>query len=307
MNAGPSSARYITPDAPPCHGFQYNALSACTAAIAATPPAPWSASGSATAKPASFTASCTMFTQADVSRPPAVKYAITTPPPTRLPRYFGMPVTTSRIVAMAINCPAGIASEPIHSSTETLARTRRPYRSSRKSPTVLRSCAAANRRIRGPIHSASTTEPRAAAPPGGQAVSVAETGRADGRSPADVGGEHRREDEAGAEPAAGDEEVPRARDPPADPQPETDQQRRVAEQEAEVQRHRARYCGRSRAAGTPAVLVASRIARTIASATTSAAIAPMAATSAAPRQPPVASVNTVSPSALVWTGAIARG
>src|SRR5262249_7396941 len=148
---------------------------------------------------------------------------------------------------------------------------------------------------------------RADPPPGGQAVSVAETGRAAGRSPADDGGEHRPEDAAGAGRPAGDEEVPRARAPPADPQPETDQQRRVAEQEAEVQRHRARYCGRSRAAGTPAVLVASRIARTIASATTSAAIAPMAATSAAPRQPPGASRNTLSPSAPGWAGADARG
>jgi hypothetical protein len=73
MKAGPSRARYIQPDSPPCQGFQYDALSACTALTALHPPTPCSASGSAIANPTSFTVSCTMFTHADVSRPPAVK------------------------------------------------------------------------------------------------------------------------------------------------------------------------------------------------------------------------------------------
>ena len=73
MNAGPRSARYITPDPPPCHGFQYDASPARTADTALQPPTPCSASGTAIAKPVSFTASCTMFTHAEVSSPPAVK------------------------------------------------------------------------------------------------------------------------------------------------------------------------------------------------------------------------------------------
>src|SRR2546425_6460634 len=126
MNAGPSRARYIQPESPPCHGFQYDPLSACTSATLLHPPIAWTASGSAIAKPASFTASWTMFTHADVSSPPAVKYAITTPPPTRQPAYFGRPVTTLRIVEIAMSWPAGIASEPIQSRSDVIARTLRP-------------------------------------------------------------------------------------------------------------------------------------------------------------------------------------
>src|SRR5262245_52377025 len=100
MKAGASSARYITPEAPPCHGFQYEALPGSSALIASRPPAACRASGSAIAKPASFTVSCTMFTHAEVSSPPAVKYTTTTAPPARQPADFGRPVTTLRIVAV---------------------------------------------------------------------------------------------------------------------------------------------------------------------------------------------------------------
>src|SRR6266851_9128687 len=126
MNAGPSSARYIQPDSPPCHGFQYDGSSACTAATALHPPIACSASGSAIAKPASFTASCAMFTHAEVSSPPAVKYTITTPPPTRQPAYFGRPVTTLRIVEIAMSWTAGTASDPIQIRSDVIARTLRP-------------------------------------------------------------------------------------------------------------------------------------------------------------------------------------
>ena len=34
MNAGPSNARYSTPDPPPCHGFQYDGSSGRKAAVA---------------------------------------------------------------------------------------------------------------------------------------------------------------------------------------------------------------------------------------------------------------------------------
>jgi len=51
---------------------------------------------------------------------------ITTLPPIRHPAYFGTPATTSRIDAIAMSCPAGIASEPIQTSSDTTARTLRP-------------------------------------------------------------------------------------------------------------------------------------------------------------------------------------
>ena len=126
MNAGASRARYIQPESPPCHGFQYDTLGTGTRATVIHPPTAWSASGSAIAKPASFTASCTMFTHAEVSSPPAVKYTITTPPPTRQPAYFGRPVTTLRIVEIAMSWTAGTASDPIQSRSDVIARTLRP-------------------------------------------------------------------------------------------------------------------------------------------------------------------------------------
>ena len=70
------------------------------------------------AKPASFTASCTTFTHADVSRPPAVKYTVMTPPPIEAPdrlRHAGDDVRGS--MAIAISWPARMASEPIQSSS----------------------------------------------------------------------------------------------------------------------------------------------------------------------------------------------
>src|SRR6266496_1893973 len=48
---------------------------------------------------------------------------------------------------------------------------------------------------------------RADPPPRRKSVRIAERGRADRRTCADVRGEHRREDEPGAEAAAGDEEI----------------------------------------------------------------------------------------------------
>jgi hypothetical protein len=44
----------------------------------------------------------------------------------RQPAYFGTPATTFRIDAIAISCPAGIASDPSQMSNEVIARTSRP-------------------------------------------------------------------------------------------------------------------------------------------------------------------------------------
>ena len=67
------------------------------------PPTPRRTIGSAIAKPASFTVSCTRLTQADPNRPPAAKYAVTSTPPSAQPAGFGTPATTSRMRDMPRN------------------------------------------------------------------------------------------------------------------------------------------------------------------------------------------------------------
>jgi hypothetical protein len=82
---------------------------------------------------------------------------------------------------------------------------------------------AAARRIAGPIQSASTSEPTAADPTHHTAdrpVAVTKTRGADSRSRADVRREHRREDQARAEPTAGDEEISCGLHAATDPKPE---------------------------------------------------------------------------------------
>ena len=84
---------------------------------------------------------------------------------------------------------------------------------------------AAMRRMRGPTHRPSTTEPdrrRPDPPPRRQAVAIPVAGRADGRSGADVGGEDRREQHRRAEPPAGDEELAGPAHAPADAQAQAD-------------------------------------------------------------------------------------
>ena len=54
----------------------------------------------------------------------------------RHPAHFGTPATTSRIHAIPMSCPARIDSVPSQMSAGDDAPTPRPYRCSRKSPTV---------------------------------------------------------------------------------------------------------------------------------------------------------------------------
>ena len=65
---------------------------------------------------------------------------------------------------MAMSWPARMKTAPNHSSAAIAVRTAMPKRYSRKSPTVRRSRSAATRRIAGPIHIASATDPTAAEP-----------------------------------------------------------------------------------------------------------------------------------------------
>src|SRR5438128_2102254 len=57
-----------------------------------------------------------------------------------------------------------MAIVPTQSSAAIVARTRRSYRHSRKSPAVRRSCSAATRRMLGPTHRARIADPMPAAP-----------------------------------------------------------------------------------------------------------------------------------------------
>ena len=136
-------------------------------------------------------------------------------------------------------------------------------------------------------------------PPRRDAVRVAERGRPDGRSGADVRGEHRRKQQPGAETPARNEKVAGTPHAASDPQTERHQHERVAEQNDEVEVH-----FRSRTAGIPATPVAWRAARTMASAMTSAASAPT--WPASEPAAPVASVKMTSPSPGVCEGASAR-
>ena len=107
--------------------------------------------------------------------------------------------------------------------------------------------AAASRRIAGPIQSARTTDPIAAEPTHHHAAMPCVYPRrrgADGRSGADVRGEHGRKQQARAETPARDEEVAGAAHTAANPQTERHQRQRVAEEDDEVEVH-----FRSRTAG----------------------------------------------------------
>ena len=181
-----------------------------------------------------------------------------------------------------------------------------------------RSCARRHARgSAGRSSSASTIEPIAAdadPPPRRDAVAVAEPGRADRRAGADVGREHRRENQPGSELPAGDEEVAACRvtrRPIQRPRPTSSAA--VAERGApaagssrgsEVSRgatssDRARPgCRRRRWPGSRR----GRSRRAIAS----AASAPISVMSASPSHRPVASEKTVSPSPMVCDGMIAR-
>ena len=67
------------------------------------PPIAWSATGTASRKPANITASWMRFTHAEASNPPAAKYAVTTTPPITQPSHFGRPTITSRICEIAMS------------------------------------------------------------------------------------------------------------------------------------------------------------------------------------------------------------
>src|SRR5207253_2625637 len=81
MNDGVCIARYAMPGGPARQKDQYAGSPARTCVTPAHPPIADSASGNAMANPPSFTASCTTLTRAEVSRPPAAKYTMMTPPP----------------------------------------------------------------------------------------------------------------------------------------------------------------------------------------------------------------------------------
>src|SRR5262249_35048087 len=77
-----------------------------------------------------------------------------------------------------------------------------------------------------------------AAPPTPRPSSASAAGpRADRRRAADVSRDHRRKDQARAERPPPNEQSPRARPEPPDPQAEPDEQRRIPEEQPEVQRH----------------------------------------------------------------------
>src|SRR5262245_36515296 len=113
------------PDAPLLHGFQYSDVG-CSARTASQPPAADRAKGIAITKPTIFTVSCTTFTYADAISPPAVKYSVISMPPSTHPAALGMPTTTFRIQAIAINCPARMKTDPNQSSPAIVVRTATP-------------------------------------------------------------------------------------------------------------------------------------------------------------------------------------
>ena len=97
--------------------------------------------------------------------------------------------------------------------------------------------------MRGPTQNASTSDPMAGRPdppPRGEAVAIAEARGADRRSGADVRRQHRREQQARAERAAGDEEVARPLQPRATHTPERDLRERVGDDD-----EMDRPCGRA--------------------------------------------------------------
>ena len=106
-------------------------MGGAAATTAFQPPTACQAHGKATAKPATRTTTCTMFTHAEVRSPPAVKYAVTTIPPMSTPAQCGVPATKLRILAIAMSWAARSAGVPIHRSPVIVARTEDPYRNSR--------------------------------------------------------------------------------------------------------------------------------------------------------------------------------
>ena len=101
MNEGVCIARYAMPGGPARQKDQYAGSPARTCVTPAHPPIADSASGNATANPPSFTASCTTLTRAEVSRPPAAKYTMMTPPPIAHPTAARMDATVSRMDPIA--------------------------------------------------------------------------------------------------------------------------------------------------------------------------------------------------------------
>ncbi len=86
---------------PGLQNVQYVGSPRCTADSAWIPPMRSSTSGHRDREAAELHVSCTMFTHADVSRPPAVKYAVITAPPITHPAHDGIAATISRITPIA--------------------------------------------------------------------------------------------------------------------------------------------------------------------------------------------------------------
>src|SRR5207249_3731966 len=134
------------------------------------PPAAARPKGTASTNPANLTLSCIRLTQAELSKPPAAKYALTTIPPIKQPCHLGVPMTISRICEIAMSCPARIIKVPIQSMTAMSPRTERLYRWSRKSPTVRQLFLAARVQIFGPTVFAKMNDPIPADPTHHQAL-----------------------------------------------------------------------------------------------------------------------------------------
>ena len=276
------------------------------------------------------------------SRPPAAKYTVMMPPPMSEPSQRGAPVSTLRMAAPAISCAARIHRQPKVTSTDTMPRTAGAVAMLEEVAGGVEVVLLGQRPEPRP-HPEGEHERRqarrSAPPPRAQAVAVGEAGGVDRGAGADVGREHRREDEAGTEAAAGDEEVAAAAHEARRPQAEADDGDRVDRDECEVRAHergsarcrrkpnggfastdvdsKASICAgqdvecyltragavpSDRADGRPPSGSAVDTARTMASASTSAASAPMIDAFISPVQRLVASANTVSPSPVVCDG-----
>jgi hypothetical protein len=122
------------------------------------------ASGVAREKPASLTVNWMALTRAALARPPPTKYAVITRAPIRQPVECETPPAILRTAAIPFSCAHKTHSVPTQIRPAARPRTVRPYRSSRKSPTVNRLCCLATRQMRGPIQKASTNDPRPALP-----------------------------------------------------------------------------------------------------------------------------------------------
>jgi hypothetical protein len=127
--------------------------------------------GTATANPTRMTTSCTRLTQAELSRPPATKYEMVTRAPIAHPARTEKPPATLSTAATPRSCAARMVNVPSQISTAAMARTARPYRLSRKSPSVRSPCVVASRHIRGPMEKARINDPSPADPFHHQALS----------------------------------------------------------------------------------------------------------------------------------------